>query len=208
MKKLVSLALALAMVLTLSLAFAKTVEPEDNDIEQFAASTVHATVGEYDAVLGSFTVTVYDYDRFDPEKTAGLAVGDTVLAGGYLCRITGVRTEDGTTFYACDDGEELYFEKASDGEDDLICRSTMDDRIYMRVVTVLHLPAAEGIVYEDNTDPEPDAKMITVEGLEAVLKAQADKIENSIGFDSYATTITLNENLEIVKIHQNFDVAQ
>jgi hypothetical protein len=50
--------------------------------------------------------------------------------------------------------------------------------------------------------------MKVYEGLQEVLKAKAEKEENSIGFDFYATTVTLNEKLEIVKIHQNFDVAQ
>ena len=30
----------------------------------------------------------------------------------------------------------------------------------------------------------------------------------SIGFDFYATVITLNENMEIEVIHQDYDVAQ
>ena len=44
--------------------------------------------------------------------------------------------------------------------------------------------------------------------LEEILKVKAEKEETSIGFDFYATTVTLNEKLEIVKIHQGFDVAQ
>ena len=48
----------------------------------------------------------------------------------------------------------------------------------------IHSPAAATIRYEDNSDP------------------------SSIGFDYYATIITLNENMEIEVIHQDFDVAQ
>jgi hypothetical protein len=78
----------------------------------------------------------------------------------------------------------------------------------MHAIAVVYLPAADGIVYEDNSDPDLDAQMKVVEGLEAILKAKAEKEETSIGFDFYATTVTLNEKLEIVKIHQNYDVAQ
>ena len=51
-------------------------------------------------------------------------------------------------------------------------------------------------------------KIIIKESLDAILKVKAEKEETSNGFDFYATTVTLNENLEIVKIHQDFDVAQ
>ncbi len=50
--------------------------------------------------------------------------------------------------------------------------------------------------------------MKAVMGLEEILKAKAEKEETSIGFDFYATKVTLNENLEIVLIHQDYDVAQ
>ena len=45
-------------------------------------------------------------------------------------------------------------------------------------------------------------------GLADILKIKVEKEETSIGFDYYATIIELNENLEIVRIHQDFDVAQ
>ena len=201
MKKLISLALALVMILTVSLAFAKTVGPAP-----LAGATVHATLGEYNKDKKTFPVGVYDYDYFSAEEVAGLEVGDTILAGAKLHRITEVRDSDGTKFFLCDDGEEIFFEKTPD-HDGLIAVSTFDNRVFMNVVMLLFLPAAEDIVYEDNSDPET-AEMKTVEGLDAVLKAQAEKEETSIGFDYYATTITLNDNLEIVKIHQDFDVAQ
>ena len=41
-----------------------------------------------------------------------------------------------------------------------------------------------------------------------VLKIKAEKEPTSIGFDFYATVITLNENMEIEVIHQDYDVAQ
>ena len=200
MKKLISLVLALTMLFTVSLAFAKTVDPD-----HLAGSTVHATVGEYNAEEKTFTVTVYDYDRYSEEDVAALAVGDTILAGGYLYQVTGIQDVDGTTIFLCDGGEEIHFEKEGDA---LIALSSFDDRIFMNIVTVLHLPAADGMIYEDNSDPDLDTQMKTVEGLDAILKAKAEKEEISIGFDYYATTVTLNDSLEIVKIHQDYDVAQ
>ena len=107
------------------------------------------------------------------------------------------------------DGEEIVLGSSGEEDDDsLIARSTMDDRIFMHVTAVLHLPAAEGIVFEDNSNPDLDAEPVVTEGLDAILKVKAEKEETSNGFDFYATTVTLNENLEIVKIQQDFDVAQ
>ena len=45
-------------------------------------------------------------------------------------------------------------------------------------------------------------------GLENILKIKAVKEETSNGFDFYATIIELNDEMEIVRIHQDFDVAQ
>ena len=104
-----------------------------------------------------------------------------------------------------DDGSEIVF--LDNGEGFGAC-STDDDRIYMHAIAVLLLSPAEGIVYEDNSDPDLDAEMLISEGLDNVLEAKAVKEDTSIGFDFYATTVTLNEALEIVKIHQDFDVAQ
>ena len=46
------------------------------------------------------------------------------------------------------------------------------------------------------------------EGLENILKIKEEKEANSIGFDFYATTVTLNDAMEIEVIHQDYDVAQ
>lgn len=208
MKKLTALALTVALVLTVSLASALVLEPEGYEIDRLAGATVHASFGAYSPEDKTFTVMVCDYDRYDPEEVARLKVGDTILAGGYLYEITGEENLEDTHVFLCDGGEEIYFDKSYDGDDDLIARSTTDDRIFMNVVTVLHLPAAENIVYEDNSDPDLDAKPVVASGLEAVLKAKEEKEKNSNGFNAYAITMTLNENMEIVKIHQDYDVAQ
>ena len=207
MKKLVSLILAVIMVLGVSLAMAKTVEPEGADIERLARRTVHATVGNYDADSKTFTVTVYENGHFDDDDVRRLAVGDVILAGGSLHTIKAIDKLDGDDLFVCDDGEDIYFTRSMDDDDELIARTTMDDRIFMRAIAIVKLPAAEGIVYEDNTNPDLDEKAVIHEGLENVLNAQKKMETESIGFDYYSTTITLNENLEIVKIHQDFDVS-
>ena len=81
-KKIAAAVLAVMMVFAASLALAKTVEPEDPEIEHLAGKTVHATVGEFNEIMGTFTVTVYEEDRFDDDDIAGLAAGDILLAGG------------------------------------------------------------------------------------------------------------------------------
>ena len=208
--KLISLLLAVVMLFTVSAATANTLEPEDPEIERFAGRTLHATVGEYNEDHQVFTVTVYEADCFEDKKIARLAAGDIVLAGGWLYTVKEMTTNpDGDPMAIMEDGSEIVFFPSYDGDDDdLNARSTDDDRLYMHAIAVLHLPAAEGIIYEDDTDPDLDAKMIVAEGLEEVLKAKAVKEETSIGFDYYATTVTLNRDMEIVKIHQDFDVAQ
>ena len=205
-RKLLSFVLAAVMVLTVSAALAKTVEPEEPETERLAGKTVHATVGEYNGDTGTFTVTVYEEDRFDDDDVEELAAGDLLLAGGWVYTVKEMaKAPEGETMAVMDDGSEIVFCRAGD---EYIARSTDDDRLYMRAIAVLYLKAAENIVYEDDTDPEPDAETIVAEGLEAVLKAKAEKEETSIGFHFYSTTVTLNGNLEIVKIRQVFDVAQ
>ena len=45
-------------------------------------------------------------------------------------------------------------------------------------------------------------------GLDDILKIKAEKEKTSIGFHYYATIIELNDAMEIVRIHQDYDVAQ
>ena len=206
-RKLIALVLAAVMVFTVSLALAKTVEPEDPEIEKLAGTTVHATVGEYNEFLGTLTVTVFEADRFEKEDIERLAAGDILLAGGRAYTVKEMTTApDGEPMALTDDGSEIIFDEA--GDDEMTARSSDDDRQYMHAVNELYLKAAEGIVYEDDSNPDLDAETIVTEGLEEILKVMAEKEETSIGFHFYSTTVTLNEKLEIVKIHQVFDVAQ
>ena len=206
MKKTVSLILAAMMVFAASLALAKTVEPESTETNGLAGTTIHATVGEYDAQAKTFTVTLYDDDRFDIDKIEKLEAGDTLLAGGRVYQVR-EKTEDesGDIMVVTADGEEIVFVQV--GDDNMIAQSTDDDRRYMHAFGILRLPAAAAIRYEDNSDPDKTEAAVT-EGLENILKIKAEKEENSIGFDFYGTIITLNDNMEIEVIHQDFDVAQ
>ncbi len=193
MKKTVSLILAAMMVFAASLALAKTVEPESRETNGLAGTTIHATVGEYDAQAKTFTVTLYDEDRFDIDKIEKLEAGDTLLAGGRVYQVR-EKTEDesGDIMVVTADGEEIVFVQV--GDDNMIAQSTDDDRRYMHAFGILRLPVAASIRYEDNSDPDKAEAAVT-EGLENILKIKAEKEENSIGFDFYGTIITLNDNM-------------
>ena len=205
-KKLISLVLAAIMILAVSAAAAKTVEPEDTEIERLAGATVHATVGEWNEDAKVFTGTMYEDDRFDIEDIERLEAGDILLAGGGVYRVKEKQeTEDGGFMVVTEDGYEIVFVQV--GGDEFIAQSTDDDRRYMHAFAVLYLPAAEDLTYEDYSDPEKQDATVTT-GLEEILKIKAEKEKYSIGFDFYATMITLNENLEIELIHQAYDVAQ
>ena len=206
MKKTVSLILAAVMILASSMAAAKTLEPESTETSGLAGVTVHATVGEYDAGTNTFSVTLYDDDRFDIDRIEKLEAGDTLLAGGWLYKVKEkTEEENGDILVVTEDGYEIVFFQV--GDEDMIAQSTDDDRRYMHAFSILHLPAAAHIRYEDNSDPEQEEATVT-EGLENILKIKAEKEKNSIGFDFYATIITLNDDMEIEVIHQDFDVAQ
>ena len=206
MKKTLSLILAALMIFTASLALAKTVEPGSAETGGLAGVTVNATVGEYDAESKTFTVTLYEDDCFDIDKIEKLEVGDTLLAGGYLYKVKEkTEEESGDILVVTEDGYEIVFFQI--GGDGMAAQSTEDDRRYMHAFGILHLPAAAGIRYEDNTDPDKEEPAVT-EGLENVLAAKAEKEKTSNGFDYYATIITLNDDMEIEVIHQDFDVAQ
>ena len=206
MKKIASLILAAMMIFTFSPATAKTVEPESTETNGLAGSTIHATIGDYDAQAKTFTVTLYDDDRFSIDNIEKLEAGDTLLAGGRLHKVKEKTEEENGDFtVVTEDGYEIVFYQV--GDEDMIAQSTDDDRRYMHAFSILHLPAAAGIRYEDNSDPDQEEADVT-EGLENILAVKGEKEENSNGFDFYATIITLNENMEIEVIHQDFDVAQ
>ena len=206
MKKMISLVLAALMICSVSIGLAASMTPDCDELEDLAGIVVNATVGRYNPETKTFTVTLYEDDSFDIEDVEKLAPGDVFLAGGdrYIVKEKS-ETENGDILVATEDGYEIVFIQV--GDDHMIAQSVDDDRRFMHAFAVLNLPAAEGIIYEDQSDPETQEATVT-EGLENILKIQAEKEETSIGFDFYATIIELNGNLEIVRIHQDFDVAQ
>ena len=206
MKKTVSLILMAVIVFAVSLAMAKTVEPESTETNGLAGTTINATVGEFDAQTKTFTVTLYADDCFDIDNIEKLKVGDTLLTGGRVYKVKEkTEEENGDIMVVTEDGYEIEFYQV--GDDNMIAQSTDDDRRYMHAFGIIHLPVAANIRYEDNSDPDKEDAVIT-EGLDNILAIKAEKEENSIGFDFYATIITLNEDMEIEVIHQDFDVAQ
>ncbi len=206
MKRTVFLILAAVMIFAALTAAAKTTEPESTETNGLAGVVVHATVGEYDTRTKTFRVTLYDDDRFSIDNIEKLEAGDTLLAGGYLYKVKEKTEEENGDFtVVTEDGHEIVFFQV--GDEDMIAQSTDDDRRYMHAFGILHLPAAANIRYEDNSDPD-QAETVITEGLENILKIKGEKENNSNGFDFYTTIITLNENMEIEVIHQDFDAAQ
>ncbi|MCR4706773.1 MAG: hypothetical protein K5746_02385 [Clostridiales bacterium] len=203
--KWVFLLLAIVMVLTATAAQAIMVEPEDSGIGRLSGATVSATVGAYNEFAQTFTVTLYENDRFKAEDIKALAPGDLILAGGALYKMTGTEKLDDDTVYLFEGGEEIYFVPADDGT--ILAQSTFDDRRFMHAYAILQLPFTENLVLEDASDPESMDPVVTA-GLENILKVKSEMEETSNGLNYYATKITLNGNLEIVSIHRDYDVAQ
>jgi len=207
MKKLAAMMMALAMMVTAGAAMAAVLQPEEPEVETLTGMTVNATVGAYNENTKTFRTYLYDCDRYDIEDIHKLQVGDILVADGRLFKIV-EKSENpsGEILVRTDDGYEIYFTQVE--EEEYQARLTDDDRMLMHVFAVLDLPLADGVVYEDNSNPDLDAEPVVYTGLDDILKAKKEKEETSIGFDFYGTRISLNNNLEIEKIHQDFDVAQ
>ena len=197
--------LALALAFVCCAAMAKTVEPAGSWNAVMEGLTVHATVGKYSEITGTFEVTMYEPDQFTAEAVESLAAGDVLLADGRAYTVKEMTAApDGEPMAVTDGGFEIIFDKNEDGYS---ARYSDDDRLCMHAFRKLYLAPSPIIIYEDNSDPETDEPKVT-EGLENILKIKAEKEETSIGFDFYATTVTLGENLQILRIRQDFDVAQ
>ena len=79
----------------------------------------------------------------------------------------------------------------------------------MNVVSVLRLPVADDVVYEDASNPDLEVPAKIFSGLQDVQDAIKRAAEDhTYGLIASFTTVTINERLEIVKIHQAYDVAQ
>ena len=206
-QRLTALLLVLAMTLCAATAMAATLLPEGPKDQPAPGQPLHATVGQYDEIYDTFTVILYDVDRFTKEDVAALQAGDILVAGGCLNVITEISALDGSPLLLCEDGEEILFIQAEE-ENEVIAQSAINDRIFMHAVAILHLPMAENVTLTDSSDPEPDAQPIVTVGQEAIMAVKNEKEETSIGFDYCNTTITLNERMEIEDIQVVYDAAQ
>lgn len=209
MKKLIALVLVLALALGVSMAAAEKAVPDIEGVDLETGAPFHAAIGEYNAEDKTIELRVYAYDKFDEDDVKKLTAGDVILAGGDLYVITDEKEIDGERVFVCSDGNEIYFEKLNGSNDDLIARTITDDRIFMNEVSVLRLPIADNAVYEDDSDPNPETAAKVYTGLEEVLKViEAANGGQPYGMFPSAVTVTLNERMEIVKIHQAYDVGQ
>ena len=209
MKKLIALVLVLALALGVSMAAAEKTVPDIEGVDLETGAPFHAAIGEFNPTDKTLELRVYAYDKYDEDDVKKLTAGDVILAGGYLYTIADEKEMDGERVFVCSDGNEIYFEKLNGSNDDLIARTIIDDRIFMNEVSVLHLPIADNAVYEDDSDPnlETAAKIYT--GVEDILKViEAANGGQPYGMFPSAVTVTLNERMEIVKIHQAYDVGQ
>ena len=205
LQKLASLFMAAALSLSSAAALADVIAPDDTDYDDLAGMTFNATVGEFNEIDQTFTLTVYDNDFFEDEDIEKLQKGDIMIVGGqrFIAEEKSV-TEFNEIAGKCTNGWNIIFSQV--GDEKLMAFDQEDDRRFMHVVGQLTLPAAAGIILEDASDPEGEPVIIT--GLEEILKIKEQKEIESIGLDYYATRITLNRNMEIEKIFQEFDVAQ
>lgn len=209
MKKLIALVLVLALALGVSMAAAEKAVPDIEGVDLETGAPFHAAIGEFNPTDKTIELRVYAYDKFDEDDVKKLTAGDVILAGGDLYVITDEKEIDGERVFVCSDGNEIYFEKIDGSNDDLIARKITDDRIFMNEVSVLRLPIADNAVYEDDSDPDLDVPAKVYTGLEEVLKViEAANGGQPYGMFPSAVTVTLNERMEIVKIHQAYDVGQ
>lgn len=208
MKKLTALVLALALALSVSLAFAGQVEPEVHGVKKLSDTSFNATVGEYDPNYKTFTLYVTAAEQFKKADVEKLAVGDTLVVGGWPYKVQEIKETDGYKVYVTDDFGEIYFDTLDEVDSDhLVARSLMNGKVFSNVVTILYLKATEDMVFEDDSEPDLNAQMKVVNGLQDFLAVKTTLDADNRLFGD-ATTITVNENMEITKIHLAYDVTQ
>lgn len=81
MKKWLALVLAAVMMLAMSAACAKTVEPEETEIEHIAGKTVHATVGAYSSEFRRGAVKNSTHSGGGSDGPPPFFFGETVARG-------------------------------------------------------------------------------------------------------------------------------
>jgi CRISPR/Cas system-associated exonuclease Cas4 (RecB family) len=162
---------------------------------------VNATVGAYNENTKTFRTYLYDCDRYDIEDIHKLQVGDILVADGRLFKIV-EKSENpsGEILVRTDDGYEIYFTQVE--EEEYQARLTDDDRMLMHVFAVLDLPLADGVVYEDNSNPDLDAEPVVYTGLDDILKAKKEKEETKNVFLQPSLPVKLN--LESFPVQTSF----
>ena len=138
-------------------------------------------------------------DTYKKEEVESLKVGDVLVFcdGEHTISNIGKSPMD-TLELQFEDGEEILLDENEDGT--FSARMSTDDMECMHIQDEWNLKPAADIVLIDRSYIEKD-EPVTVNGLEAILKLQAQREEGSIGFDYTVTTIELNENSEIAVIH-------
>lgn len=204
-KKLTALFVALAIMISATCAFAATLEPEEAKLEKLSGATFNASVMEFHPEDQSFRVTVFENEMFEKEDVEKLQAGDLVVVDGFRKKVASVnKEEDGAILMTTDSGEEYYFTPSGD---EMSVTNAIDDRTGMRIVTEVYLPLAKDCVLEDKSDLEAAEPKVS-KGAEEIMKAKEALEKDSIGLDYYATTVSVNENLEITHITRNYDVSQ
>ena len=192
--------LAVVMLLTATAALAQTVEPiQELMPESLAGHTFTATLKTYDTEIECFPAVFYEKDTYKKEEVESLKVGDALVFcdGEHIISNIGKSPMD-TLELQFEDGEEILLDENEDGT--FSARMSTDDMECMHIQDEWNLKPAADIVLIDRSYIEKD-EPVTVNGLEAILKLQAQREEESIGFDYTVTTIELNENSEIAVIH-------
>ena len=192
--------LAVMILLTAAAALAQTVEPiQELMPESLAGQTFTATLKTYDAEIECFPAVFYEKDTYKKEEVESLKVGDVLVFcdGEHTISNIGKSPMD-TLELQFEDGEEILLDENEDGT--FSARMSTDDMECTHIQDEWNLKPAADIVLIDRSYIEKD-EPVTVNGLEAILKLQAQREEESIGFDYTVTTIELNENSEIAVIH-------
>ena len=199
--KILAVLLAVMMLLTTTAALAQTVEPiQELMPESLAGQTFTATLKTYDAEIECFPAVFYERDTYRKEDIESLKVGDVLVFCDGEHRISNIgKSPMDTVELRFEDGEEILLDEEEE-EDTFSARMSTDDMECMHIQDEWNLKPAADIVLIDRSYIEKD-EPVTVNGLEAILKLQAQREEESIGFDYTVTTIELNENSEIAVIH-------
>ncbi len=202
-QKILAVLCAAAMLLCAAAAFAQDVEPgQQIPPESLAGQTLTATLKTYDAENQCFPAVFYEKDTFDKETVASLKAGDKLVLWDNEYTIESIgKSPMETMELTLDSGDEILLSEQEDGT--FLAMAALDDMICMHVKGECSLKPAADIILTDASDIEAEEPTVLT-GLDAILALQAQREEESIGFDYTVTTITLNENAEIIEIRIDY----